>query len=371
MKYYLVAGERSGDLHAANLIKKLFVADPKSRFRGFGGQQMEEAGAEIAIDYRELSVMGFVEVIGSLPKIFKYLKACQRDIIKYQPDVLILVDYPGFNLRMARWARKKDIKVFYYISPKIWAWNTGRARQIKANVDRMFSILPFEKEFYQQFNYEIDYIGNPVADAVYGFTPDHSFAVKANLPTDKPIVALLPGSRKQELQNMLPIMLQVCEQFSHYHFVVAAIKDMDQQLYRPFKQLTNSSVVHESTYNLLHIADAAVVTSGTATLETALFEIPQVVIYRTSWLTARIVKHLIKVPYVSLVNLIANKLVVKELLQNDMTLENLKQELVALLENKSYRKNMLDNYRRIKNILGYENTAEKAAGLMLKYLKGK
>ena len=370
MKYYLVAGERSGDLHAANLIKKLFVADPKSIFRGFGGEQMRDAGAEITIDYRELSVMGLVEVLLSLRKIVKYLKLCQQDIKKFNPDVLILVDYPGFNLRLAKWAKKEDIKVYYYISPKIWAWNTGRAKQIKANVDRMFSILPFEKEFYQQFNYEVDYIGNPVADAVYNFVPDDAFSTKARLPTDKSIVALLPGSRKQEMHNMLPIMLEIVKHMQQYHFVVAAIEDMDQKFYEPFGREPNASIVHESTYDLLQRANAAIVTSGTATLETALFEVPQVVIYRTSWLTASIARHLIKVPYVSLVNLIANKLVVKELLQNDMTLENVKQELLAIMENKDYRQQMLNNYADIKATLGFENTAEKAASLMVNYLKG-
>jgi lipid-A-disaccharide synthase len=369
MKYYLVAGERSGDLHAANLIKKLFIVDPKAIFRGFGGEQMRKAGAEIFIDYGELSVMGIIEVLFSLHKILRFLKISQQDIKKFNPDVLILVDYPGFNLRLAKWAKKEGIKVFYYISPKIWAWNTGRAKQIKANVDRMFSILPFEKEFYRQFNYEVDYIGNPVADAVYNFEPDDSFAVKAKLPVDRPIVALLPGSRKQELLNMLPIMQEICKKVPKYHFVVAAIKDMDQQLYEPFAKQPNASIVHESTYDLLQNANAAIVTSGTATLETALFEVPQVVIYRTSWLTYQIGKQLIKIPFVSLVNLIANKLVVKEMLQQEMTLANVKKELVALLENAEYRTQILNNYTAIKETLGYENTAEKAAALMINYLK--
>lgn len=369
MKYYLVAGERSGDMHAANLIRQLIIADPHSQFRGFGGQQMRDAGANITIDYRELSVMGLIEVLFSLKKILNYLKLCKNDIKNYDPDVLILVDYPGFNMRLAKWAKKNGIRVFYYISPKIWAWNTGRAKQIKANVDRMFSILPFEKEFYRQFNYEVDYIGNPVADAVYNFTPDDAFAVKSNLPSDKPIVGLLPGSRKQELENMLPVMLQVCQTLPQLHFVVAAIKDLDQSYYLPFEEMKNVSIVHESTYDLLINADAAVVTSGTATLETALFEVPQVVIYRTSGFTYQIGRHLIKVPYVSLVNLIARKQVVKELLQNEMNADNIVKELLELIENTTYRTQILTDYKQIKNALGYENTAEKAAGLILSYLK--
>lgn len=369
MKYFLVAGERSGDMHAANLIKQLFVADPNAQFRGFGGQQMREAGAEIAIDYRELSVMGILEVLLSLRKILRYLNICQQEIKAYQPDVLILVDYPGFNLKLAKWAKKERIKVFYYISPKIWAWNTGRAKQIKANVDRMFCILPFEKEFYRQFNFEIDYVGNPVADAVYNFIPDDAFVSKAKLPADKPLVALLPGSRKQELQNMLPIMLETCMQLPQYHFMIAAIKDIEQEFYQPFERQENASVIHENTYDLLKNANAAIVTSGTATLETALFEVPQVVIYRTSWFTYQIGKKLIKVPFVSLVNLIANKEVVKELLQYEMTVENVKAELQKLLESASYKQQMLNNYQQLKKLLGFENTAEKAAKLIVDYLK--
>ncbi|MFW5700161.1 MAG: lipid-A-disaccharide synthase [Cyclobacteriaceae bacterium] len=369
MKYYLIAGERSGDMHAANLIKKLIIEDPRSQFRGFGGQKMREAGAEITIDYRELAVMGFVEVVLSLRKILNYLKLCQQDILKYQPNVLILVDYPGFNLRMAKWARKKGLKVFYYISPKIWAWNTGRAKIIKDNVDHMFSILPFEKDFYRQFDFDVDYIGNPVADAVYSFKPDDAFVIKTKLPKDKFIVALLPGSRKQELQNMLPLMLQVCQLFPDFHFVIAAINDMDQHFYQPFAKLENTSIVYEQTYDLLARANAAIVTSGTATLETALFEVPQLVIYRTSWFTYQIGKKLIKIPYISLVNLIANRMVVKELIQNEMTVENIKKELHLIIENKAYRKKMLFSYEQIKNTLGFENTAEKAATLMIDYLK--
>jgi len=310
---------------------------------------------------------GYLEELKQFKKIKSFLKLCKDDITDYKPDVVILVDFGGFNLRIAKFCKKNGIRVYYYISPKVWAWNQSRAKGIKTNVDRMFCIMPFEKEFYKKFDWEVDYVGNPVMDAVKAHKVDGTFKVKWNFSDDQPIIALLPGSRKQELKSMLPVMHQVVKKFPNYQFGVAAIRDMDEAVYAHIANESNVKLVMEDTYNLLANATSAVVTSGTATLETALWNVPQVVPYHTSKVSFAIAKALIKVKYISLVNLISDKEVVKELIQNEMTPKNISTELLAITEGNK-RAEILEDYKVLHNIMGQENASEKAAKLMVGYL---
>lgn len=368
MKYYLISGERSGDLHAGNLIKALTKEDQQAQLRAWGGEYVQEAGAQLVVHYRELAIMGFWEVIKSIFKIKKYLNFCKRDIIDYQPDVVILVDYGGFNMRIAKFCKSKDIKVYYYISPKVWAWNQSRAFKLKATVDKMFCILPFEKQFFKKFDWEVDYVGNPVMDSVNAHQVDANFLSTHQISSDKPFIALLPGSRKQELANMLPIMHEVIKHFPQYNFGVAAIQNFDKSIYQLLANEPNVTLIHEDTYNLLAHSSAAVVTSGTATLETALFNIPQVVAYKTGALNYRLAKSFIKVDYISLVNLIANKEVVKELIQDEMTADHIAQELILITNDSPQRKEQLNGYELLRETLGEENASKQAAKLMVGYL---
>jgi lipid-A-disaccharide synthase len=366
MRYYIIAGERSGDLHASNLIKAIKKEDAKAEVRGIGGELLATQGAQLLFDYQQISFMGFLEVFSNLSNIKKAMKICKDDILAYKPDVLILVDFAGFNLRIAKFAKENNLKVFYYISPKIWAWNQSRAYKIKALVDRMFVILPFEKEFYKKFDYEVDYVGNPLYDAIANFKKNDSFR-KENGLNEKPIIAILPGSRKQEVESMLHYMVSIIPAFKEYQFVIAAVTNLPKTFYEPF-QKQGIKIVYDQTYDLLTHAHVAAVTSGTATLETALFEVPQVVCYRTSTITYSIAKWLIKVKYISLVNLIADKEVVKELIQKDFVPTNLSKELKKLVEVGEFRTNQLEEYKRIKSILGSQGASEKTAQLMMKYL---
>lgn len=368
MKYYLISGERSGDLHAGNLIKSLKNRDQKVQIRAWGGEYVEKAGAELVVNYAELAIMGFLEVVKSIFKIKKYLNFCKEDIVNYKPDVVILVDYGGFNMRIAKFCKEKGIKVFYYIAPKVWAWNQSRALKLKATVDRMFCILPFEKEFFKKYDWEVDYVGNPVMDAVKAHKVDFEFLKNNQIPPNKPLIALLPGSRKQELKNMLPIMQEVVKKFPEYHFAVAAIQNFDQSVYELVARESNVTLISEDTYNLLAHSKAAVVTSGTATLETALWKVPQVVAYKTGTVNYRLAKNFIKVDYISLVNLIANKEVVKELIQDEMTADQIVDELHPIVENGPQRDNMLNEYQKIHEILGENSASEQAAELMINYL---
>jgi lipid-A-disaccharide synthase len=365
MKYYIIAGEKSGDLHASNLIKALKKKDPNASFRVWGGDMMEEAGAEIVTHYREMAFMGFLEVIKNLPRILGFIKKCKADILKTQPDVVILVDYAGFNMRIAKFAKKKGFRTFYYISPKIWAWNQGRAKNIKKYIDRMFVILPFEKEFYKKYDYAVDYVGNPLFDAITNFEKQADFHQKNQLNPTQKIIALLPGSRKQEVNKILPVLLGTSKQFTEYQFVIAGVNNLDETLYQEAKQ-QNFHVIFNQTYDLLQHAHAAIVTSGTATLETALFEVPQVVAYKTSPITAFLVRQLIKIDYVSLVNLIAGKEVVKELLQSNCTTETLTRELTNVLHQN--REQMIQDYKDIKKQIQTEGVSKRTADLMWKYL---
>ncbi len=366
MKYYLVVGERSGDLHASNLMKAIKNLDSQADFRFLGGEQMQSIGGKLFLHYKEIAVMGFIEVLFRLPKIFKFLSLCQKDILAYKPDVIILVDFAGFNMRIARFCKKHHIRTFYYISPKIWAWNTSRAYKIKKYVDRMFVILPFEKDFYKKFSYEVDYVGNPLLDAIYSFKGDENFFKKNNLSPQKPILAVLPGSRKSELHYILPIMLSCKPYFEEFQWVVAGVDNLPSEMYGICKKY-EIPVLYNQTYDLLAQAHTAVVTSGTATLETALFGVPQVVCYKGNALSYQIAKRLVQVRYISLVNLIMNQPVVTELIQNNLTTENLRKELEKIVSGEA-REKMLQNYLTLKHIMGNVGASQTAAQKMIDYL---
>ena len=365
--YYLIAGERSGDLHGANLIKALRKSDPGAGFRAWGGDSMKKAGAELVTHYDKMAFMGIWEVLRNLFKIRALLNSCKKDLLEVRPDVLILIDYPGFNLRMAKFAHQNDIRVFYYISPKIWAWNRKRAYKIKKFVERMFVILPFEEEFYQSYDYKVDYVGNPLMDAINSFTPEADFKEKHHL-NQKPVIAILPGSRKQEIENMLQLMIEVSREYEQYQFVVAGVSNLDPSFYTAVKDVPGLMLVFDKTYDLLSIAHAALVTSGTAALETALFNVPQVVCYKTSWLSYVIGRRLVKIDYISLVNLIAGKEVVRELLQGDFNRNELNSELLRISQDDETRKQQFRDYETIRKMLSQDSPSEKTARLMLQYL---
>lgn len=368
MKYYLIAGEASGDLHASNLMKELKKQDPEAEFRFWGGDLMQAVGGENVSHYKERAFMGFAEVLVNLKTVLGHIKHCKADLAANVPDALILVDYPGFNMRIAEYAKSLNIPVFYYISPQIWAWKEGRIKGIKAFVDHMFVILPFEKPFYAKHNYEVDYVGHPLLDAVKDSVPDENFAAKWNL--DKgPLLALLPGSRKQEIKKKLPLMLSVMDDFPDYQFVLAGAPGIDPDYYLSFTRSSRVKVVQNDTYQLLQHAEAALVTSGTATLETALFGVPQVVCYKTSAITYAIAKQLVKIKYISLVNLIMDKEVVKELIQGELNTANLRKELKAIVAGGLKRRKIMDDYAELKSKLGDHGASEKTAHLILGYLK--
>ena len=376
MKYYLIVGEASGDLHASNLMKAIKERDSEAQFRFFGGDLMTAVGGERVKHYRELAYMGFIPVLLHLRTILGNMKRCKRDIVEWQPDVLILVDYPGFNLSIAKYIHKNtDIPVYYYISPKIWAWKERRIKNIKRDVDELFSILPFEIDFFEKkHNYRINYVGNPCVDAVDGFKRNKALTredfLRENAIPDKPIVALLAGSRKQEIKANLPMMLEAMKQYPGYQPVIAGAPGIDKEFYAPFLA-GGAKIVFGQTYNILSHSHAALVTSGTATLETALFNVPQVVCYATpmaklySWLK----KHFLKVKYISLVNLVADKEVVRELVAADMKLQNVVDELGALLpEDSKKRTAMLGEYSRMMEILGKPGVSQRAAEKMVSLL---
>ncbi|MCA8831214.1 lipid-A-disaccharide synthase [Hymenobacter pini] len=369
MKYYLIAGERSGDFHAANLMRSLHEQDPDAEFRCWGGDMMQEAGGTLVHHYQEMAIMGFWEAATSILKFRGYLRECQKDLLAYKPDVVILVDYAGFNMRVAKFAKAAGLKVFYYISPKIWAWNQGRVHQVKELVDKMFVILPFEEEFYQRFDYKVDYIGNPTADAVAEFQPTTDFYERNDLDPLRPIIAVLPGSRKQEIEEMLYEMVAILPPFLDYQFIVAGVDNLDRNYYANFER-NNVRILFDQTYDLLAHATAALVTSGTATLETALFDVPQVVCYRTSAVSYAIGKAVIKVPHISLVNLIAGREVVKELIQGDFNARNLVTELKKVTADEQFIAQQKAGYAQIREKLGQQRAANKAAKLMVEYLKG-
>ncbi len=334
MKFYLIAGERSGDLHASNLMKALLAKDNLSEFRYFGGDYMQAVADTMVVHNRDMAFMGFWEVIINLSTINKLIKKCKQDIDTYQPDAIILVDYAGFNLKIAKYAKKKGYKVLYYISPKVWAWNQKRAFKIKRLVDHMFAIMPFEVDFYKKYDWhEVTYVGNPVIEAINQHQVNNDFKAKHNLASAKKIIAVLPGSRKQELKYILPVIKEVMVKSPDYQFCIAAINSLPPELYNTVIGLKNVLLVFDETYDLLAHADAAIITSGTATLETALWKVPQVVVYKANWITYHIAKALVKVEFGSLVNLIMEKEVIKELIQQNCTPDNISRELEEIINN--------------------------------------
>lgn len=363
MKYYLIAGEASGDLHASNLIRALKKNDPEAEFRCFGGDLMRDAGATVHIHYREMAMMGLVEVISKYGVIRRNREKCRNDILNWRPDVLILVDYSGFNLPMARFAAQHQIRVIYYISPKLWAWAKWRVKTVRQYVEKMFVLLPFEVDFYAQKGVKAEYYGNPVLDSVTAFENAYSgiddFSAKNNLPA-KPIIALLAGSRKQEISALLPEMLAVIPSYPQYHFVVAGAPSIDPAYYEQFTSGHDVSAVYAQTYELLKNAAAAVVTSGTATLETALLKVPQVVVYKTNPVTLFIGRFFVRVRFFSLVNLILNSEAIKELLQYNLA-DDINSELNLILNDMAYRNKMLTAYEKLQTILGNAGVAERVA----------
>jgi lipid-A-disaccharide synthase len=360
MKYFIVCGERSGDLHAGNLAAALTSLDSGAKLMGWGGEKMRAAGVNVVQDYEELAIMGFVEVLKNLGKIRGFMQKAKTQIAEFSPDALILVDYAGFNLRLAAWAKGRGIKVIYYIPPKAWAWNQKRGQILRNVTDLTLAIFPFEVPFFQKFGVNVSYVGNPLFDEIRKFKADPAFLDKFQ---GKPVVALLPGSRKQEIEAMLETMAQLSEDLPEYRFVVAGVPSFSKDFYHA--KGGRFDLVFEKTYDLLSIASAAVVTSGTATLETALFKVPQVVVYKTSPITYALAKWLVKVKYISLVNLVANKEVVKELIQQEYNAESTKNELKKLLSDNNYREKQLEEYGSLIRTLGDAEASLSAAQKIL------
>jgi lipid-A-disaccharide synthase len=364
-RIFLVAGEASGDLHAANLIKAIKEKNPSVALQGFGGDRMEAAGMEVLLHYRKMAFMGFLEVILNLRTILKNIKICEESILAFKPDVLVLIDYPGFNLRIAEFAKKHGIKVVYYISPQVWAWKEKRVHKIKRVVDRMLLILPFETDFYKKYSFDTDFVGHPLLDAL-NQTEDEAF--KINLPeTKKPIIALLPGSRKQEIKTMLPVFLEIARHFPNYQFVLSKAPSQTDAFYNEL--LKGEKVLSvRGTYGLLKKSHAALVTSGTATLETALFEVPQVVCYKGSYISYRLARSFIKVKYISLVNLILDRELVPEMIQQDFTSEKVGEKLKQICEGE-VREKQQSGYVELKQKLGGGGASEKAAAIVLEEIE--
>ena len=366
MKYYIIAGEASGDLHGSHLIQQIHVLDTHAHIRCWGGEMMESAGATLVKHYRELAFMGFAEVILNLPTILNNIKFCKKDIASYQPDVLVLIDYPGFNLRIAEWAKKQGIKVVYYIAPQVWAWKENRVKKMRLCIDKMLCILPFEKDYFKnKWDWEVEYVGHPLVEVIEESRKSFVKNQGNNL-----VIALLPGSRKQEISKKLPVMLEVSRAFPEFRFVVAKAPGQEDEFYAPFlAPYTNVDSVRNDTYNLLMQSKAALVTSGTATLETALFAVPEVVCYKGSNISYQIAKRLVKVKYISLVNLIMDKLVVTELIQQDMNTANLIKELQELLYNIDRKQQLQQDYADLKKILSAGgNASVKAAESIYAFL---
>jgi lipid-A-disaccharide synthase len=370
MKYYIIAGEASGDLHGSNLMKSIYKEDSKADIRFWGGDLMEKAGGNLVKHYRDLAFMGFSEVILNLKTILGNITKCKKDIQNFNPDVIIFIDYPGFNMRIAKWAKERGIKTHYYISPQIWAWKENRISAIKRDVDELYIILPFEKDFYEKKHHcPVHFVGHPLIDAIKNreVTTEEIFRKENNLD-EKPIIALLPGSRKQEITKMLSVMLSVVEDFAAYQFVIAGAPSQDFSFYKPFLKNENVHFISNKTYDLLSISHAALVTSGTATLETALFKVPEVVCYKGSWVSYQIAKRVITLKYISLVNLIMDREVVKELIQDEFNAKNLKMELAKILDLEK-RTRIFEDYRELEERLGGEGASDKTAKLIVNAVK--
>ena len=364
MKYYLIAGEASGDLHGSHLIKALKEKDPQAEFRAWGGDLMQESGAVLVKHIKELAFMGFWEVVTHLSTILRNIKICKDDIIDYQPDGIIYIDYHGFNLRIAQWAKGLGFKNHYYISPQVWAWKENRVVKMKQSLDALYVILPFEKLFFEKkHQFPVDFVGHPLMDSIPQRPVNKSFFELYQLNPKQPLISLLPGSRMQEIKKMLPLFISVSKEFPKYQFIIAGAPGLEIDQYKPFLENTDIKVVQGATYDLLQHSAAALVTSGTATLETALFEVPQLVCYRTSAISYWIGKRIVKLPFISLVNLILNREVVKELIQKDCSLKNLSQELKRLLNVEEQEKTKKE-YRQLKSLLGKGGASNKAASLI-------
>lgn len=370
MKYYLIAGEASGDLHAANLMKSLIVQDPSAEFRFWGGDLMQEVGGTQVMHYRDLAFMGFIEVIYNLRTILKNIEFCKKDVEAYKPNAIIFIDYPGFNLRIAKWAKEKGYSTHFYVSPQIWAWKENRISAIKRDIDHMYVILPFEKEFYEEkHNFKVHFVGHPLLDAIAQkkLVNVREFKKAFNL-NEKPIIALLPGSRKQEISKMLKTMLSITSDFKGHQFIIAGAPSQDPEFYSQFIKKKNVHLVMNRTYDVLSLSTAALVTSGTATLETALFKVPEVVCYKGSSISYQIAKRIIKLDYISLVNLIMNREIIKELIQKDFNKKTLKKELEKILD-PQHRETIFNGYYELEKKLGGAGASEKTAKLIFNSIK--
>lgn len=363
MKYYLIAGEASGDMHGANLIRAIRQLDEHAVFKGWGGDRMKSAGMHLEKHYRDTAYMGFIEVARNLRTIFRNIDTCQKDIRNTLPDALILIDYPGFNMRIAKWVKDKmpDLRIYYYISPQVWAWKSNRVYTLKKVVDKMFVILPFERDFYQKYDFEVDYVGHPLIDDLEG---------DAAIDSQEKIIALLPGSRAQEIERHLEIMASIFDEYPEYRFIVAGVSTVDKSLYDyVLKKHPRLELVMDSSRSVLRKAAAALVASGTATLETALIGIPQVVCYKGSFISYHIAKRLVRIKYISLVNLVVNRPLIKELIQGDLNSRNLKHELDKLLFDDSYRQEIFEGYKAIRRLLGGPGASKRLAHLILQDLE--
>jgi lipid-A-disaccharide synthase len=370
MKYYIIAGEASGDLHGSNLMKALYQEDASADIRFWGGDLMQSVGGTLVKHYRDLAFMGFAEVVMNLKTILNNISFCKNDIEKFHPDVIIFIDYPGFNMRIAQWAKKRGIKTHYYIAPQIWAWKENRIKAVKRDFDKLFVILPFEKDFFEKkHHFPVDFVGHPLIDAIQNRKPTDENEFRKEYQLDeRPIIALLPGSRKQEIAKMLSVMLSVVDDFPAYQFVIAGAPSQEYSFYEQFLSQKNVKFISNKTYDLLSVAKAALVTSGTATLETALFKVPEVVCYKGSWISYQIAKRIITLKYISLVNLIMDEEVVTELIQEKFNTENLKKELEKLLD-ESHRKSLLEKYHLLENKLGGIGASSKTAKFIINDLK--
>ncbi len=370
MKYYIIAGEASGDLHGSNLMKALFQEDKDAEIRFWGGDLMQKEGGVLVKHYRDLAFMGFSEVAMNLKTILNNIRFCKEDILQFKPDVIVFIDYPGFNMRIAKWAKNLGFRTHYYIAPQIWAWKENRIKSIKRDFDKLFIILPFEKDFFEvKHQFKVDFVGHPLIDAIHNRkkTSEIDFKKEYNLDT-RPIIAVLPGSRKQEITKMLQIMLSIVDDFSNYQFVIAGAPSQEYSFYEPFLSNKNVQFISNKTYDLLSFAKAALVTSGTATLETALFKVPEVVCYKGSWASYQIAKRIITLKYISLVNLIMDEEVVVELIQDQLTTKNLKRELSKLLEENN-RNKILEKYSELEAKLGGVGASSKTAKLIVQDAK--
>ncbi|MFA9290733.1 MAG: lipid-A-disaccharide synthase [Solirubrobacteraceae bacterium] len=364
MKYYIIAGEASGDLHGSNLMKEIYLLDEKADIRFWGGDLMQSVGGKLIKHYKELAFMGFAEVVMNLRTILKNINFCKKDILGFAPDHLIFIDYPGFNMRIAKWSKTQNIKNHYYIAPQIWAWKENRIKDIKRDFDNLYVILPFEKPYFEdKHQFKVEYVGHPLIDAISNHIKIPNTLFTAENKIEKPIIALLPGSRKQEINKMLKLMLSVASDFKEYQFVIAGAPSIDKEVYQQFINQENVSIVYNQTYNLLQNASAALVTSGTATLETALFKVPEIVCYKANWISYQIAMRIITLKFISLVNLIMDKEVVKELIQNDLKKENLKTELNKILKTEN-RKEILEEYQNLEEKLGGIGASKRVAILL-------